>query len=85
MDSQTFVARVTQIARQQGHKIEVNRDGLTQIDFGNKKLHAEHLRKLYPAILAPEANIASLIESVAPGRPCTHRPMKEIIGKIVGE
>lgn len=79
MDSQTFVERVTQIARKQGHKIEVNRDGITQIDFGNKKLHAGHLQKLFPAILAPEANVASLIEAVAPGRPCTHRPMKEIV------
>jgi hypothetical protein len=41
------------------------------------------LDKLYPDILAPGANVPALIEGVAPGRPCTHRPMKEILRNII--
>jgi len=85
MDSKSFVERVTRAARNLGYKIEVNREGLDRIDFGNKKLHEAHLRKLYPEILEPNADIPALIEKVAPGRPCTHRPMKEIISAIQSE
>ena len=71
------------IARQQGFRIETSRNGQVQIDFGHKKLHAGHLAQLFPEILRPGASIARLIDRVAPGRPCTHRPTRQIIGQML--
>lgn len=82
MESGKFIEHVVRISRKKGFNIETNRDGLAQIDFGNKKLHAQHLRRLFPEILQDGANVSRLIEKVAPGRPCTHKPMKEIIAEI---
>ena len=82
MNSTDFVRAVIEIARQHDYRIETNRDGLTQIDFGNKKLHADHIRRMFPAILEDGANISDLIEKVAAGRPCTHNPMREIIVEL---
>ena len=77
-----FVDSVIQIARQMGYSVERGRQGLRQVDFGHKKLHEDHMRNLYPDILQPAANVAKLIDQVAPDRPCTHRPMRQIIAKI---
>jgi len=82
MDSKQFVDTVVNIARQNGFEVEINRNDLIQIDFGNKKLHTKHLEQLYPAILQNGANVGELIDNVAPGRPCTHSPMKQIIAEI---
>ncbi len=82
MDIQQFVDRVVKIAREKGFQIETNRDGITQIDFGNKKLHARHLRAMFPVILEDGVAIPTIIEKVAPGRPCTFKPMKEIVEEI---
>jgi len=76
-----FVEAVVAEARRRGYAIEQSRNG-PQIDFGHKKLHEAHLRALYPGILTHEADVASLIETVAPGRPCTHEPMKAILAEI---
>ncbi len=81
-----FIQEVIRIARERGYKLESNaRTGQTQIDFGNKKLHAGHLGDLYPAILSANANVPSLINKVAPGRPCTHKPMREIVNQLRAE
>ncbi len=84
MDQTTFVNSVIDEAKRLGYPIELSRNG-RQIDFGHKKLHEQHLRKLYPAILQPGANIPKLIDAVAPGRPCTHKPMREIICNLSRE
>jgi hypothetical protein len=56
-----FVKEVLKIAEDSGYTIEIGkRNKLQQIDFGNKKLHAKHLEKLYPKILSKDANIATL-------------------------
>lgn len=83
MDIQQFIDQVVKIAREKGFRIETNRDGLTQIDFGNKKLHSQHLRAMFPEILKDDVVISAIIENVAPGRPCTFKPMKEIIEEIM--
>lgn len=70
--------------KREGYTLERNRDGLRQIDFGNKKLHEGHIELLYPEILNPDVHMSTLIDNVAPGRPCAHRPMKEIMKKIRG-
>ena len=81
-----FINEVIRVAREHGYKIESNaRTGEPQIDFGIKKLHAGHLGDLYPAILSANAYIPSLIETVAPGRPCTHKPMRMIIEQLRAE
>lgn len=77
---------VFRIAEDIGYKIETTRGkGYPQIDFGTKKLHSEHIKKLYPDALKSDARIARLVESVAPGRPCTHRPSREIVEHIRDE
>jgi hypothetical protein len=78
-----FVNEVLRVARERGYTLEYNaRNGRRQIDFGHKKLHTGHLEDLYPAILHQGVHIPSLIEHVAPGRPCSHRPMREIIEQL---
>lgn len=78
-----FIKEVIRIARERGYKIESNtRTGQEQIDFGNKKLHSGHLGDLYPAILSDYPNISSQIDKVAPGRGCSHKPMREIIEQL---
>jgi hypothetical protein len=67
MSRQDFIARTLQIARTQGYPVKRNRDGYMQIDFGHKKLHEGHLSRLYPDILATNANVATLIENMPRG------------------
>ncbi len=81
----SFIEAIIRIAKQQGYEVKINRDGLRQIDFGQKQLHEGHLKPLFLAILASDANVSSLIESVAPGRSCAHRPMKEILAQLQSE
>ena len=78
MNELLFIESVMRIAKSHNYVIEESKNGL-QIDFGNKKLHEGHLRKIYPDILQANANIKELIDKVAPGRPCSHKPMREII------
>ncbi len=84
LNKNEFIRAVFRIAEKRGFKIESNqRNGLPQIDFGHKKLHAGHLEQLYPKILSSTQKISILIEQVAPGRPCTHKPMREIRDEIL--
>jgi hypothetical protein len=77
-----FVNRVLQIAQAEGYPVKINRDGRRQIDFGHKQLHEEHLRQLFPDILMTNASVNRLVDKVAPGRPCAHKPLREIIAKL---
>lgn len=77
-----FLRQIFVVAQDMGFKIETNRNGQTQIDFGHKKLHEGHLRAMYPQALLPGTNISKLIDRVAPGRPCSHRPMKNILARL---
>jgi hypothetical protein len=74
-----FVNLTIAEAKRQGYPIEKFTRNGRQINFGHKKLHEKHLQALFPSILLPNADIAALIEIVAPGRPCTHKPMRQII------
>ena len=85
LNEEEFVKEIFRLARVNGYTVEENiRNGLFQINFGQKKLHAEHLKKMYPHILEKAANISEEIEKVAPGRPCTHKPMRLILEQIHG-
>ena len=68
-------------ARKKGYTIEDSENG-RQINFGHKKLHEGHLAELCPDIFRPDAHIPTLINKVAPGRPCAHKPMREIVESI---
>ena len=81
MNQDEFVDAVLAEASRGGYKIEGSRNG-RQVDFGHKKLHEQHLRALYPEILAHGASVSALIDEVAPGRPCSHRPMKTILAAL---
>jgi len=78
-----FIDEVIRVARDRGYTIGANkRSGEAQIDFGDKRLRAGHLAKLWPKILEPKTDVAALIESVAPGLRCTHEPMREIVEQL---
>jgi hypothetical protein len=85
----SFVKRVFDLARDK-FDIESRRSGMS-ICFNrrsNKWLNENHLRDLFPEALEPtltDGQINQLIESVAPGRPCTHVGMRTILRKIHSE
>ena len=82
-NADAFVEQVVRAAREHGYKIESHaQSGEVQIDFGNKKLHAGHLRRIFPGVVSNADTIARLIEGAAPGRPCSHRPMREIVEQL---
>ncbi len=76
--SAMFVDSILSASNKRGYTVEMSWNGW-QIDFGNKDLHEQYLKNLYPAIIDPKANVAVLIAKIARGRPCTHRPMREVI------
>jgi hypothetical protein len=83
ISKEAFVDQVLQTAKELGYPVERNRQGLRQVDFGHKRLHEDHIGQLYPDILQSSANIARLIDRVAPGRPCAHKPMREIMTQVL--
>ena len=90
MNKAEFVKAILEAARQGGLRVYVNREGLDQICFNEKSkksLHRNHLEQLHPAILRSglsKSQMNALIEQVAPGRPCTHRSMREIVAQLQG-
>ncbi len=82
-DLEQFIDDVFRIARERGYRIETNqRNNLPQIDFGIKKLHLGYIKRLYPDVLLENARVNKLIEKIAPGRPCVHKPFREIVEQI---
>ena len=85
-DLEQFIDDVFRIARERGYRIETNqRNNLPQIDFGIKKLHLRHIKRLYPDVLLENARVNKLIAKIARGRPCTHKPFREIVEQIQKE
>ncbi|MBK6897441.1 MAG: hypothetical protein IPH06_12705 [Alphaproteobacteria bacterium] len=82
LSQEEFISKLYSLASEQGYSVYQNKKGLMAIDFGHKQLHEGHLKALWPQILQTGAQISKLIECIAPGRPCTHKPMKELISKI---
>ncbi len=82
LDKKEFIKGTLRLARKMKYKIETNQNDQEQIDFGNKKLTVNQLSLMHPDILLPDADISKIINAVAPGRPCTHKPMKEIIENL---
>ncbi|AMR66724.1 hypothetical protein A0T30_10280 [Aquipseudomonas alcaligenes] len=87
MDENEFVEAVFRLAAEQGLKVEERRPGRSVCfkQTSNKWLSEQHLRQLFPAILESDlssAKINQLIEQVAPGRPCTHVGMRQIVARL---
>lgn len=81
--SSHYYGRVVRIARERGYRIETNKkNNLPQINFGLKKLHLGQIMRLYPDVLLENAKVNKLIAEIAPGRPCAHKPFREIIEQI---
>jgi hypothetical protein len=81
MNAIDFATQVIKLARFHGYKIQTNRLGLEQIDFGNKKLHSDHLQRMFP-LISSGIEVNKAIDQVAPGRPCCHRPMRELVAEL---
>ncbi|WP_157696247.1 hypothetical protein [Caballeronia temeraria] len=88
MDEKEFVDQVLRLARERGLRVETNRSGLEQITFNEtsrKALHTGHVARLFPEALAPgltPRQFNALLRSIAPGRPCTQKGMREIVDAI---
>jgi hypothetical protein len=63
LSKEQFEQEVFRIAKRQRYKIEENKkNGLKQIVFDNKKLHASHIQQLYPDILTRTEELPKLIK-----------------------
>ncbi|MFA8393295.1 hypothetical protein ACEPUD_24580 [Burkholderia ubonensis] len=88
MTKAEFRTLVFEIARAKRLRVDAMKDGKERIWFNEKSqkfLHADHIDALYDRLRHPNlsARDASIeIENVAPGRPCTHRGMREIYAQI---
>jgi len=81
-----FQSDILRIAKSHGYVIEyLQGTNIPQVNFGNKKLHGNHFRALFPEVLADNAEINKLIEKIAPGRPCSHSPFRNIVKQIKEE
>ena len=78
-----FVEDLLTAARQAGFTISTNRrNGEPEIDFGMKRIRAGQVGELWPAVVAPGADVGALIDKVAPGRPSIHEPMRKLIAQL---
>jgi len=79
VDVNEYVKNFVNKAEELGYEIETVQRGKykgePQIVFPNKKLHAGHLRNLYP--LAMKQTDADF-EDIVPGRPCAVAPFNQI-------
>lgn len=88
MTKAEFRTLVFEIARAQRLRVDAMKDGKARIWFNEKSqkfLHADHIDSLYDRLRHPNLSprdINAAIESVAPGRPCTHRGMRDIYAQI---
>ncbi|QLC50604.1 hypothetical protein HWN40_10375 [Methanolobus zinderi] len=83
-----FVNRFFETAEKLGYDVEVCKRGEArgkkQIDFGNKKLHELHLRKLYPMLIENGIDFSyDAFNDIVPGRPCAVKGFREISATIV--
>jgi hypothetical protein len=75
-------------AEKMGYEIESCKlgeaQGKKQIDFGNKKLHELHIRRLYPMLIENGINFSyEAFNDVVPGRPCAVKGFREISATVL--
>lgn len=91
VQKEQFIEAVFRTARTRGLQVRLNRRGIESICFNEKSkkcLTRDHIGLLFElGIHRPDnvtADFRRLIDEVAPGRPCTHRGMREIVQRIIG-
>ncbi|WP_186016165.1 hypothetical protein [Burkholderia gladioli] len=88
MTKNEFRSRVFELARERRLAVDTMCDGKQRIWFNLKSkkfLHVDHIDALFALLRQPgldRATIRAEIERVAPGRPCTHRGMREIYERL---
>jgi hypothetical protein len=92
MIKQDFVERVFKIAKAKGLRVDTctqgDAKGMHRIWFNEKSkkfLRVDHVAQLHEILKEPALSVREIratIEAVAPGRPCTHKGMREIYEKI---
>ncbi|WP_175698534.1 MULTISPECIES: hypothetical protein [Burkholderia] len=88
MTKAEFRTLVFEIAQEKRLRVDEMQDGKARIWFNEKSqkfLHADHIDALYDRLRHPNLSTRDInvaIESAAPGRPCTHRGMREIYAQI---
>ncbi len=88
MTKAEFRTLVFEIARAQRLRVDAMKDGKDRIWFNEKSqkfLHADHIDALYDRLRHPHLStrdINTAIEKVAPGRPCTHKGMRDIYEQL---
>jgi len=90
MNVEEYENKFFETAKRMGYEIEICKGGPfrgeRQIDFGNKKLHAGHIRKLYPLVKESGSVITSGdFEKLIRGRPCAVPYFNEINKEIFKE
>lgn len=83
IDQMEWVEKVFRAAREQGGNVEVNRNGDRQIDFGNKCLTADHVRRVFQDIVKRKGVYTREDMNVllAGSRPCATAPFFEVTVK----
>ncbi|CAB3750950.1 MULTISPECIES: hypothetical protein [Burkholderia] len=88
MTKTEFRNLVFQIARVKRLRVDEMKDGKERIWFNEKSqkfLHAGHIDALFDQLRHPNLSPRDInieIHRVAPGRPCTHKGMREIYEQI---
>lgn len=88
MTKTEFRALVLKIARTKQLRVDEMQDGRERIWFNEKSqkfLHVDHIDALFGLLRHPNLSrreISAEIQRVAPGRPCTHKQMREIYEQI---
>lgn len=88
MTKAEFRTLVFQIARAKRLRVDEMKDGKERIWFNEKSqkfLHAGHIDALFDRLRHPNLSPHDInleIQGVAPGRPCTHKGMREIYEQI---
>ena len=82
-----YVDKFFETASNMGYEIESCQrgefKGERQIDFGNKKLHAGHIRRVYPVVKRKSTICYEEFEKIVPGRPCAVLIFNKINKKII--
>ncbi|NPE28790.1 hypothetical protein HNV12_12665 [Methanococcoides sp. SA1] len=88
MDENEYVNAFFETANEMGYEIETcmrgSAKGKRQIDFGNKKLHEEHIKALFPLVQNKGYEFTTEdFNTVVSGRPCAMKGFREINKRIL--
>lgn len=91
MNKEEFADAAFRIARKRDLDIDQGRDGRMRIWFNPKSkkyLWRDQIEALHPLLLQKDltkGQVSARIQEIAPGKPCTHKGMREIAEEIRAE